>query len=221
MSSAPELVDASMRSLGELLSGPLINGRSVPTADDGFPVLRLTAMRNGHVDLNERKAGRWDAATAAPFLVARDDVFVARGNGSLKLVGRAARVIDEPDPVAFPDTMIRVRLNPGRMRPDYLTLVWNSRIVRKQIERAARTTAGIYKVNQKDLWGIAVPWVPVDAQTRLVARVEGMLDAAGPLSSSTSIAQSRSASLRRALLAAAFDGRLTNRSSSTTSGNIT
>lgn len=130
--------------LSAVLAAPLANGRSVPTSVDGFPVLRLTALRDEDVDLSERKAGAWTAADAQRFLVRRGDVFVSRGNGSLHLVGRAAAVRDDPDPVAFPDTMIRIRPNGAVVDSDYLVMVWNARGTRQQIERTARTTAGIY-----------------------------------------------------------------------------
>src|SRR5438477_10659089 len=94
--------------LGELLEEPMANGRSVPDGS-GFPVLRLTALKGGRVDLRERKRGAWGAQDASRFRVRNGDFLIARGNGSLALVGRGGLVEDEPDPVAYPDTAIRVR----------------------------------------------------------------------------------------------------------------
>lgn len=114
----------------------------------GFPVLRLTALSPAGIDLTQRKNGAWTAEEARPFLVERGDFLVSRGNGTLKLVGRGSLVLEEPDPVAYPDTLIRVRVNEGLVYPEYLAIVWNSPIVRTQLESMARTTAGIHKVNQ-------------------------------------------------------------------------
>jgi type I restriction enzyme S subunit len=100
-----DALNATTHPLLSMLREPLINGRSVPTDSTGFPVLRLTALRDGRLALSERKTGRWTAADAAPFLVRKGDFFVSRGNGSLSLVGRGALLEDEPDLVAFPDTM--------------------------------------------------------------------------------------------------------------------
>ncbi|MTG88369.1 hypothetical protein GJV82_05320 [Cellulosimicrobium sp. BIT-GX5] len=211
--AAPELNEAPLRPLGDVLAAPLGNGRSVPTADDGFPVLRLTAMRDGVIDLSERKVGAWTAEAAAPFLVAEGDVFAARGNGSLRLVGRAAQVVEPPDPVAYPDTMIRMRPDPARVRPGYLTAVWNSRVVRRQIEARARTTAGIYKVNQTDLRGISFPVPTIDQQDRFLVRVEDWRYAVDGTRRSVDNAERRAGALRRAILAAAFSGRLAGTSS--------
>src|ERR1700691_5796360 len=46
------------------------------------------------------------------FLFAAGDCLVARGNGSLSRVGRGGLVQEAPDKVAFPDTLIRIRVNP-------------------------------------------------------------------------------------------------------------
>jgi type I restriction enzyme S subunit len=211
---SPELVNAPRCYLADLLSEPLANGRSVQTAEDGFPVLRLTAMRDGHIDLNERKIGRWSPDDATPFLAARGDIMVARGNGSLRLVGRAALVSQEPSPaVAFPDTMIRIRHAPGLVRGDFLTTIWNSRIVRRQIEAVARTTAGIYKVNQRDLAAIYLPVPLLSVQASLMDRLATETEGLRVVRRAVRDSMHRAAALRRALLAAAFSGRLTGASS--------
>ncbi|MEU0180208.1 restriction endonuclease subunit S [Streptomyces sp. NPDC006207] len=207
--SAGELVGLEPVRLDSLIAEKLSNGRSVPTADSGFPVLRLTALKNGRIDLGECKIGRWTAEEASPFLVAQDDVLVARGNGSIRLVGRAAMVVDEPDAVAFPDTMIRIRPDHTKVLPEYLSLAWNSRVVRRQIESTARTTAGIYKVSQKDLQKILVPTPDLPAQQTILERMGEHNAAVQRLSRQVEWEQARAGSLRRAILAAAFSGRLT------------
>jgi hypothetical protein len=68
----PSLSPARRMRLNTVLAAPLANGGSVPDGD-GFPVLRLTSLRGGRVDLAEFKSGRWSAKDAAPFLVARGD----------------------------------------------------------------------------------------------------------------------------------------------------
>lgn len=197
-----------------LLAEPLANGRSVPTLKGGFPVLRLTALKADGIDLTERKGGSWTEADARRFVVRRGDFLVSRGNGSLRLVARGAHVIDDPDPVAYPDTMIRIRMRPADIVPEYLHLVWNSPIVRRQIESMARTTAGIYKVNQKHLESVRIP-VPRMEQQREVSEQVGQISAAANrLQDELKSATEHAESLRRALLAAAFSGCLTSRRSS-------
>ena len=195
--------------LRDVLTTGLSNGRSVPSQDGGFPVLRLTALREGRIDLAERKAGAWTAAEAARFLVEKGDFLISRGNGSLRLVGRGGLVMQEPDPVAYPDTLIRARPAADKIMPDYLALVWNAPEARRQIEKVANTTAGIYKVNQKDLGAILVPLPSLADQRRIVESVADSREALSRLSGHIRAASDRSDGLRRSLLTAAFSGRLT------------
>ncbi|MDG4793017.1 restriction endonuclease subunit S [Micromonospora sp. WMMD1082] len=209
-----EAVASSPRvALRSLLAAPLSNGRSVPTSEGGFPVLRLTALKGDRVELSERKPGAWTLDEARPFLVQQGDFMVARGNGSLRLVGRGALVRDQPDPVAFPDTLIRLRVDQSRVLPDFLSVVWNSPLVRRQIESLARTTAGIYKVNQKHLESVVLPVPNRDRQSQVCARLDQLRLAQKQLTRGLAVAAMRSASLRRSLLDAAFSGQLTGRAS--------
>ena len=116
---------------------------------------------------------------------------------------------DEPDPVAFPDTLIRARPDRGQLDPEYLALVWNSTTVRRQVEASAKTTAGIYKVNQKDFGAVSIPMTSLPEQATVVARVRESRDALAAVTEARIRALTRLSALRRSLLATAFSGRLT------------
>lgn len=153
--------------LKNILGEPLVNGRSVPTRDDGFPVLRLTSIKSRLIDLSECKGGDWTESQAKPFLVREGDFLISRGNGSADLVARGAVVPKVDADVAFPDTMIRIRVDADIVLTQYLALVWESPEVRDQIKKAARTTSGIYKVNQKSIGEIEIPVPPLEEQRRI------------------------------------------------------
>ncbi|MFE9172004.1 hypothetical protein ACFYNZ_21355 [Streptomyces kebangsaanensis] len=210
LDSSFRTVEESTMSLRDVLQEPLANGRSVPTSDggDGCPVLRLTALTTDVVDLTQCKNGDWSAEDAEPFLVGEGDFLVCRGNGSLSLVGRGALVPEVHKPVAFPDTMIRVRTDSERVDPRYLHYVWASPSVRKQIERGARTGTGIYKVNQKLLNGLQLPFPPLDAQREIVDGIDRALVHVHACAKGVSDALTHCTALRRTLLAEAFAGRL-------------
>ena len=208
LSSNLAAIGPPVRPLGDVLSEPLINGRSVPTADAGFPVLRLTALQEGRIDLAARKTGAWTATEAAPFLVRHRDFLISRGNGSRRLVGRGGLVAAEPDPVAFPDTLIRIRTQADRVHPEFLALVWNGSDVRQQIEAAAKTTAGIYKINQKDVQRVVLPMPTMEQQVSLASQVSAFQESVERLADAQVASAARIQALRRALLASAFSGRL-------------
>ena len=161
--------------IAELLSQPLANGKSVPDGPpDGFPVLRLTAVREGKIDVTCAKAGAWTASDAAPYIIAKGDYLVVRGNGSKRLVGRGGLVTVDSN-IAYPDTLIRIRFDHKLVLPEYAAVIWDSGTVRRQIEMKARTTAGIYKINQRDLEEITVPVPAIADQQRLLSKVESHL----------------------------------------------
>ncbi len=194
--------------LADVLASPLINGRSVKTLEGGFPVLRLTAIKDGRLDLCEFKTGAWDSEDAKPYLVEKGDFLISRGNGSLKLVGRGGLAGEVKEGVAFPDTMIRVRANPAIATPEFLSLIWGTRTVRRQIESRARTTAGIYKVNQQILESIEFPLPSLDEQLAMVRRREAEIDYLAAVRTSAGNALRRCRSLENALLRKSLSGNL-------------
>lgn len=155
--------------LADVLGEPLLNGRSVSTTADGFPFLRLTAIKRGGVDFSEQRNGSWTIEQATPFLVSDGDFLVGRANGSLGLVGRGALAGRAPSPVAFPSTMIRVRPHPEVVTPEYLAKIWQSPLIRAQIEKAARGTAHrAYTISHDILADIRIPLPPIGEQRRIV-----------------------------------------------------
>lgn len=191
----------------QLITEPLSNGRSVKTAAIGFPVLRLSALADGIIDVRENKIGAWTAKEAFPYRIAERDFLVSRGNGSIRLVGVGGVVQAVPEPVAFPDTMIRFRVSDG-VDLQLFRHIWNSRTVRNQIERKAKTTAGIYKVNQGDLETCVIPLPPVAEQVRIRERIERLVSEAEAADAEVQRAASRSVRFRQAILKWAFEGKL-------------
>jgi len=193
--------------VSELLGAPLCNGHSVKDRTGGFPVLRLTALKNGPIDLNESKEGAWDRNDALQYLVKSGDFLVARGNGSKQLVGIGGIVGEVRKEVAFPDTMIRLRLGPN-VDHRYFAYCWNSRIVRQQIERDARTTAGIYKINQDHISKFVLPVPLMDEQKEIVRILDERLDCTDFSIRQIDAEIARANALRQSILKQAFSGQL-------------
>lgn len=186
----------------------MANGRSVPTATTGAKVLRLTAIREGGVDLTQFKVGAWSSDEAAPFAVREGDLLVVRGNGSLLLVGRAGVVGKVTQDIAYPDTLIRLRWAHDFILPAWITLVWDSALVRDHMERKARTSAGIYKISQPDIASAFVPVPSPLEQMEIVRRMqESAVNMAAVGASLAAVERSCSAQ-RQNILRAAFSGQL-------------
>ncbi len=112
--------------LADVLSEPLVNGRSPRPGEGGLPVLRMPALRAVTVDFTQSKSSDRSDNGDAILLAEHGDVLVGRVNGSHSLVGEGALVDGPPAPTAIPDTMIRVRVRPDVLDPRYLAHLWKS-----------------------------------------------------------------------------------------------
>ena len=185
------------------------NGRSVRTRAGGFPVLRLSAITGAVLDDRDTKEGDWGPEEAEPFRVRQGDFFVSRGNGSLDLVGRASFADDQLGEVAFPDTMIRVTFACRQLvRARFVAAIWNSQFIRSQIAKCAKTSAGIYKINQMDLRGVIVPVPPVEEQDLITGSHREFESARSHLANQITGWRHRASALRQSILKQAFEGRL-------------
>ena len=185
------------------------NGRSVRTRAGGFPVLRLSAITGAMLDDRDIKEGDWGPREAEPFRVRQGDFLVSRGNGSLDLVGRASLADDCVGEVAFPDTMIRVTFACRQLvRARFVAAIWNSQFIRGQITECAKTSAGIYKINQLDLRGVLLPVPPIAEQDRIIASHREFESARSHLANRITVWHRHVSTLRQSILNRAFEGRL-------------
>ncbi|PLS31959.1 restriction-modification system specificity determinant [Bifidobacterium margollesii] len=159
---------------GEVMSdmrnglSPSKTGRTYAT------VLTLSAITQGAFDAGAVKDGTFDAEPPSDKRVTCCDFLMCRGNGNKSLVGVGVySEHDRPD-LVFPDTVIAGRVDDGRIALPYLEMVWKGKPVRGQIERAARTTNGTYKVNQQVLSNISIPLPPLTLQREFAHRVEAI-----------------------------------------------
>jgi type I restriction enzyme S subunit len=142
-------------------------------------------------------------------LVSQGDFYVSRGNGSKKLVGIGGLVVEKPEPIAFPDTFIRIRINSNMCDINYLSLLWNSHLLRSQIEKCARTTAGIYKINQGHICSFIIPLPSIEEQKEIIYQLEDVLSKISNLENSCETESVRSETLRQSILKKAFSGKPT------------
>ena len=83
--------------------------------------------------------------------------------------------------------------------------------MRRQIEKAARTTAGIYKINQGHICGFVLPLPSLAEQAEIVRVLRGRLEAAEGLDSEIDASLVRADLLRQSILKRAFAGQLVPR----------
>lgn len=196
--------------LTELVSAPIRNGLSVKGSDHppGIAALRLSALRSGITDLDDVRYLPLTEKEAARFLLKEGDVLVSRGNGTKSLVGLAALTPAPSRPTIFPDTSFRFRLDESRASPSWFAHIWNAPQVRSQIEQRARTSAGIWKISQRDLAGIDVLLPSLDEQFEVTRRIGTAFAEIDRLVAEAAGARRLLDRLDQAILAKAFRGEL-------------
>jgi type I restriction enzyme S subunit len=103
--------------------------------------------------------------------------------------------------------MIRARFCEA-LHPQLVRVLWDSQHVRRQIETAARTSAGIYKVAQGDLQQLVLPVPPMTEQVEVVRLVDAQFSSIASTERDLESSAHRARALRQAILKHAFAGKL-------------
>jgi type I restriction enzyme, S subunit len=175
------------------------------TAGVRAKVLRLSSVHSRTIDPSESKEVLVSESARQDFQVVKGDLFIVRGNGSKRLVGRSAMAAETYDDIIFSDLLIRVRFNSEAL-PKFVHYVLHSPFLRRQIEDKAKTAAGIWKVNQTHLSGLEIPCPAIPQQTAFIEKVEQTAEVCGQLL--TEINSKEIELISQAVLRKAFAGEL-------------
>lgn len=151
--------------LGDLLRESPQNGCSAPPASrpTGHWVLALSAIsRWGYCHGELKSVDRTQAMESA--VLAKGDLVLSRSN-TRALVGLTAVFPEDRTDVSYPDTMMRLVVDSGRVDARYLELCLRAPGCRRQIQSfAAGTSASMKKINGSNLRKVTVPLIPLARQ---------------------------------------------------------
>ena len=134
----------------------------------------ISAIRNGRVDVRDadKKYVSGDKTSLeATYCLLRGDVLLVRGNGNLRLVGKAGLVMQDMPGRVYPDLLMRIRLSPTCL-PRFLAALLTCRTGRDQIETAARTAVGTFKINNQQVRQLCFAFPPVDEQEGILRSLD-------------------------------------------------
>jgi type I restriction enzyme S subunit len=181
---------------GDLHGMELRNGISPSKAGKvSGNVLTLSAITRGPFDPSARKEAMFAGQLAAEQTVSKSLFLICRGNGNRALVGQGAFPLMDMPGVAFPDTMIALRLPEHEVAPPYLAAVWSSDHVRAQIDAAAKTTNGTFKISQSGILRFSFPLPPRPLQISFGERVSRLESLARHLDAAAAKAEAMAAGL--------------------------
>ena len=133
---------------------------------------------------------------------------MVEGNGSAAQIGRAALWDGSIDDCVHQNHLIRVRPL-DCILPEYLEAVWNSPQSRSILTNVASSSSGLHTLSVSKLKRLNLPVPSLARQCELVEAAGALRRARQRLDSTIGVATTRKDALRRALLSAAFSGRLT------------
>lgn len=198
--------DWTWATIGQLLTESPCNGISIKGSDSppGVRALKLSAMSDRGFDYADIRYLPLADSDVDDLWIRKGDFFVCRGNGSIHLIGRGTVAQKSIRPTIFPDTMIRLRFAPQVRDSGWIRTIWQSPLVRDQIQHKAKTTAGIYKIAQPEVERLVVPLPPPSEQMRIVAEVERRMSIIEKLEAVAKANLQRATRLRQGVLQKAF-----------------
>ena len=200
----------SFARIGELAStnlGKMLDAKKA--TGEMTPYLANINVRWGHFDLENLKSVPLTTEEQARLTMQSGDIIVCEGGEP----GRCAVWDRDNSNIAYQKALHRVRVHdPQRLRPEYLALMLRETI---QSGRADRLFTGttIKHLPQEKLRLIEVPVPEPSTQVSALRELQEVAESGDRLAAALQTASSRSGDLRRAVLTAAFEGKLTGRRS--------
>ena len=172
------------------------------------PFLRVANVRRDALELDDVHEVELEPGELARYRLQKGDLLVVEGNGSLQHIGRSAVWDGTIEDCVHQNHLIRVRPG-GTITSDWLNLVWNSPTCAVEVQRVAATTSGLYTLSTRKVGSIAIPVPPRETQSEIVDVYRTRLAQVERLERVLRTNTERATALRRSILKAAFEGRLT------------
>lgn len=176
------------------------------------PYLRVANVFEGRIDTSDVMEMHWPGETFERFQLRTGDVLLNEGQ-TPDLLGRPALYRGDPPEVAFTNSILRFKAG-ALVLPEFALLVFRRHMRAGRFKRESRITTNIAHLSANRFKRIEFPVPPLAEQLAIVKKAEERLEAVLRLRSQLDAVKARRANLLRALLSAAFSGRLTNASSS-------
>ncbi len=195
-------------SLDQLLSF-LRNGISKkPDAEEGLPILRISAVRPMKVNQEDVRFLAGNAEEFRDCILDPDDLLFTRYNGNPELTGVCGVVRQLDRVIVHPDKLIRGKVVSGPCLSRFLEISLNTGYSRASIASRVKTTAGQAGISGSDLRATPTPLPPSPEQHRIVTAVERHLSVVDELETAVEANLKRAERLRQAILKRAFEGKL-------------
>lgn len=179
--------------------------------DNMRPYLRVANVFEDRIDTTDVMEMHWPDDTFERFRLIPGDILLNEGQ-TPELLGRPAMYRGVPESVAFTNSLLRFQAH-ADVDPEFALLVFRRHMHAGRFTRESRITTNIAHLSASRLKPIEFPIPPWADQRAIVAEVHDRLGAVTRLGAALHQAEQRGKTLRQAVLAAAFSGRLTGTAS--------
>jgi type I restriction enzyme, S subunit len=193
----------------DISAGKSFGAANAPARDGEWGIIKVSAMTWGQFDPTQNKAVTSTDRVDPRFEIREGDLLVSRANTS-GYVGASVVVRNVRPKLLLSDKSLRVTPRAG-VESEWLWRSLQAPSARHQISALATGTKdSMRNISQAALKRVLLPNVSSGEQAAALRSFNGVADAIARLRHETATGAQRLEALRRALLAAAFDGRLTN-----------
>jgi type I restriction enzyme S subunit len=171
------------------------------------PYLRVANVYTTRLDLSEVHQIGVAESELDRVLLNKGDMLVVEGNGSIAEIGRVALWDGSIEGCVHQNHLIKVRCTDA-LPSLYILVLCMSSLGREQIRRVASSTAGLHTLSISKVQALPVPIPNADELATILDRFEQMDSLVLNLRNAIRMEAGKSASLRQAVLRAAFSGAL-------------
>ncbi|OPY26816.1 MAG: EcoKI restriction-modification system protein HsdS [Methanocella sp. PtaU1.Bin125] len=177
-------------------------------SESGVIVLRLADVAEGVINICNPRRINLSTNEIDSYRLTNGDLLFVRVNGSPNIVGRSILYEDNSEITCYSDHLIKVSIKSDLYNPKFLSILANSSMSRKYINRVAVTTAGQMTINQSMLLKLPIIGLPLQEQNIIVKEIDSRFSIINEIEKLIDQNLARLASLRRSLLDQAFSGQL-------------
>lgn len=185
-------------------------GTTIPPIDTvtSLPILRSSSIRSGELILKEIRFLSEDSNICRDDFVCSSDLLFSRLNGTLEFVGVCAVVPKHfPKNLLYPDRLYRAKLVISEMAK-FCEYYFSSPLIRKNIEKKAKSTAGHKRISIPDITEQLIPLMDTTEMLVLSDLLSAQFSIINKIKTDLDKSLLEAETLRQSILKKAFSGKL-------------
>jgi type I restriction enzyme S subunit len=189
------------------ISGGLTKNQKRSSLPIKRPFLRVGNVYANRLELEDMHETGISEAEIERVTLAKGDILVVEGNGSVDQIGRVAIWNGAIDGCVHQNHLIKARPF-NLVRSEFILHFLMSELGRKFIVRSASSTSGLHTLSISKVESLFVPLCEIEEQDILLSELSSKLSLADQLDQTITTALQQAEALRQSILKKAFSGQL-------------